>query len=340
MMEQMKILLAGGTLSEEDMILVMRQILNGRVSEDRIFDFLNAFGGRDETIEEITGAVRVMREQLDPITAPYGTMDCCGTGGDMSGTYNISTAVALVLAGCEVPVAKHGNRAASSKSGAADILEALGVNLKLSKGAIETALKQFHFAFLMAPYHHTGLKYVASVRKKIGRRTIFNLLGPLANPAGARRQLIGVYDKKLLVPFAQVLKNLGSKKAWIVHGTDGLDEITTTGPTHIAILDDEGHISERTLTPEDFGVPVTTPESLKGGNAEENASALRAILEGQKSAYRNIVCVNSAAGLVMHGKAQTLGEGMELAKNALDNGAARHVLKDYIAFSREMRETS
>jgi len=339
MMEQIKLLQAGETLSDEDMTLVMRQMMNGRVGETLILEFLKAFGERDPTIEELTAAARVLREQVDVIKAPFGTIDCCGTGGDTASTYNISTAAALVIAACGAPIAKHGNRAASSKSGAADVLEALGVNLDLSKSALEEALVKFHFCFLMAPNHHRGMKYVAPARKKLGHRTIFNLLGPLANPAATRRQLIGVYDRKWLLPFAQILKNLGTRRAWVVHGSDGLDEITTTGETYCAILDDEGRISEKTLTPEDFGLPPTTIDKLEGGTAEQNAAALRAVLEGQKCAYRNIVLTNAAAALVVHGSASNLKDGVEKATYAIESGEALQTLKDYIVFSREMRST-
>ena len=322
-------------LSEEQMIEAMNQIMEGQVSEDDLGAFLTNMAERGETVEEITGAARVMREKASSIKAPYGAVDCCGTGGDASGTYNVSTAVALVAASCGVPVAKHGNRAASSKSGAADVLEVLGANLDMPKEKLEESLAKIHFGFLMAPNHHSAMKHVVPVRKKLGTRTIFNLLGPLANPAGTRHQLIGVFDQKWMRPMAETLKNLGAKRAWVVHGDDGLDEITVTGPTHAVMLDQEGQIEEKTLTPEHFGLETHDLEKLKGGEAEENAQALRAILEGQKCAYRDIVLANTAAVLVIHGSAEDLTDGVAKAADAIDNGLSLQTLKDYIAFSRE-----
>ncbi len=334
MMEQIKILQEGKTLSEEEMALVIRQIINGRVSEDLIMRFLDAFGERDETVDELVGAANALRENMNTIKAPYATIDCCGTGGDQTGTFNISTTVALVAAGAGVPVAKHGNRAATSRSGAADVLEALGVKLDIPLKGLEQCLKEINFVFLMAPLHHKGMKYVASARKKIGRRTIFNILGPLANPAGARRQLLGVYDKKLLIPMAETLKRLGTRKAWIVHGADGLDEISISGTTYAVILDEEKGITEREFTPTDFGLSPTPVEKLKGGDAEENATAMRALLEGRKCAYRDSVLANAAAVLMLHGSADSIEAGMKKAANAIDSGQAMQTLKDYITFSR------
>lgn len=324
-------------LSEDQMIAAMTNIMDGKSNDQAIESFLRGLAKRGETVEEITGAARVMREKATAINAPYNAVDCCGTGGDASGTYNISTAVAIVAAACGVPIAKHGNRAASSKSGAADVLEALGVNLDVPQEKLEEALKLYNFCFLMAPKHHTAIKYVMPARKAIGTRTIFNLLGPLANPAGTRNQLIGVYDKQWVEPIAQTLKNLGTKNAWVVHGHDGLDEITTTAPTDIAILK-EGEITTKTITPEHFGLESNDLEKLKGGNADENANALRAILEGQKCAYRNIVLANTAAVLCIHGKTEGLKEGVALASTEIDSGHAYQLLKDYIQFTREAME--
>lgn len=322
-------------LSEEEMSEAMRFILSGQATEDSVAIFLTALHERGESIEEITGAAKVLREMADTIKAPYGAVDCCGTGGDKKGTYNISTAVALVAAACDVPMAKHGNRASSSKSGAADVLEELGVNLSVPHEKLSEAMEEIGFAFLMAPLHHTGMKHVAGVRKNIGHRTIFNILGPLANPAGTRLQLIGVFDKYLVPIMAEVLKNLGTKRAWVVHGSDGLDEITTCGETHIASLS-EGVIEEKIITPEEFGLKAPDdPSRLLGGDASENATALRAILEGQKCAYRDIVLANTAAVIHIHNPEIELKNAVEKAASALDNGGAMQVLKDYITFSRE-----
>lgn len=334
MIEQIKLLREGQRLSEEDMTLFMREIINGRVSEERVLNFLELFSQNEETVTEITAAARVLRESTLKIKAPHNTVDCCGTGGDQKGTYNISTAVAFVAAACGVPVAKHGNRAASSQTGAADVLEALGVNLNLSAQALEEALLRFKFAFLMAPHFHKGMKYVASARKAIGKRTIFNLLGPLSNPAGTRRQLIGVFDRKWMRPMAEVLKNLGSRKAWIVCSADGLDEISVSGATYAITLNEEGEIAERTLFPEMFGLTPSPIEKILGGNAQENATALRGVLEGRKGAYRDIVLANTAAVLNIHGSATSLIEGAQKAEQAIDSGDAMQILKDYIAYSR------
>lgn len=335
MIEYLDLIQNGETLSEEQMIAAMSEIMNGEVEDSELAAFLLGLAGRGETVEEITGAARVMREKAVSVKAPYGAVDCCGTGGDKSGTYNISTAVAIVAASCGVPVAKHGNRAASSKSGAADVLEALGANLNIPKEAVEKALETLHFAFLMAPAHHTAMKHVMPVRKQLGTRTIFNILGPLANPAGTRHQLLGVFDKNLVIPMAETLRNLGAKTAWVVHGSDGLDEITTTGPTYVATLDDEGNIEEKEITPEDFGLERNEPEKLLGGDASENATAMRAVFEGQKCAYRNIVIANTSAVLNIHGTSNGLKEGAEKAAEALDTGHAMQTLTDYISLTRE-----
>lgn len=320
----------GKSLTEDEMAAAMTDIMDGKVSEDDIAAFLTDLAERGETVDEITGAARVLREKAATINAPEDALDCCGTGGDGIGTYNISTAVALVAAACGVPVAKHGNRAASSKSGAADALEALDINLDVPHEKLEQALKDLNFCFLMAPRHHEAIKHVVPVRKKLGFRTIFNLLGPLANPANTKYQLIGVFDKKWLVPMAQTLHRLGTKKAWLVHGSDGLDEITTTGPTHVAVLDN-GDISEKTIAPDDFGIPHASSDDLLGGTAEENAQALQDLLEGKPSAYRDIVLVNTASVLNIHSNTDLKG-GIKQAAQAIDESRALMVLNDYRSF--------
>lgn len=324
-------------LRQDDMITAMHAIMDGQCADDDIARFLIDMNDRGESVEEITGAATVLRAKASPIDAPYNSVDCCGTGGDASGTYNISTAVAIIAAACGVPVAKHGNRAASSKSGAADVLEALGINLDMPVTALESALKTLNFCFLMAPAHHSAMKHVAPIRKALGRRTIFNLLGPLANPAGTRLQLIGVYDRKWLRPMAETLQKLGTKRAWVVHGDDGLDEITITGPTHIAILQD-GEITEKTITPAHFDLEISDLSALQGGDADENAAALRALLEGQNCAYRDIVLANAAAVLCIHNPEHTLKTATIKAAQGIDSGHAYQVLKDYITLSREALE--
>ncbi len=321
---------SGNALNEQEMTAAMSMIMDGNAGEDDIAAFLTALAQRGETVDEIAGAARVLRSKAATIKAPEDALDCCGTGGDGIGTYNISTAVALVAAACGVPVAKHGNRAASSKSGAADVLEALDINLDVPHNKLSAALEELNFCFLMAPRHHEAMKHVVQIRKNLGFRTIFNLLGPLANPAETRYQLIGVFDAKWLVPLAQTLDRLGTKRAWVVHGSDGLDEITVTGPTKAAILDN-GKITERTISPADFGLPTSPAEELLGGSAEENARALQDVLEGLPSAYRNIVIANTAAVLAAH-RALPLKEGAAMAAQVLDNGKALGVLNNYREF--------
>lgn len=320
--------------AKDDMVVTMRRIMSGDMLDSEIESFLLDLSARGETVDELTGAAQVLREKCIPIIAPPDTVDCCGTGGDGQHTLNISTSVALVSATCGVPVAKHGNRAASSKSGAADVLEQLGVRLSLSPEHLSEALKRFNFCFLMAPAHHPSMKYVAPVRKKIGQRTVFNLLGPLANPAGASRQLMGVYEDRWRRPMAETLKNLGTVCAWVVHGSDGLDEITTTGDTRVSILRG-GDITEAILSPEQVGLNYADPQDLKGGTAEDNAEALRELLQGRLSPYRDIVCLNVAAVLNIHGTCPDLREGIARAAHAIDSGRALQTLNDYIAFSQE-----
>lgn len=323
----------GKHFSEDDMVTYVTSIMEGKWNNEQIAAFLMGLSMRGESIEEITGAARVMRAKARPIDAPTGAVDCCGTGGDKSGTYNISTAVAIVAAACGVPIAKHGNRSASSKSGAADVLEALGVNLNVEQTTLEEALRLYNFAFLMAPRHHTAMKYVVPVRKALGVRTIFNILGPLSNPAGTKFQLLGVFDKGLLLPVAQTLQKLGTQCAWVVHGSDGLDEITTTGVTHIAKLQD-GIITKDILTPQDFGLMVSNAEDLIGGAPAQNAAAMREILSGAKNAYRDIVIANTAAVLMISGKEHNLKSAAITAASVLDNGRAQGLLNDYIAFTQ------
>lgn len=336
-MDILKILESGQNLSEAVMSELMTRMMEGALETRKIADILRALAAKGETAEELTGAARVLRSHVLPIRAPYDSVDCCGTGGDKKGSLNISTAVAIVAAACGVPVAKHGNRASSSKSGAADVLEAIGVNLDVPFIALEEALEDLNFCFLMAPAHHTAMKHVAAARKMLGSRTIFNLLGPLANPAGTRLQLLGVFDKKWIVPMVETLKHLGSKRAWVVHGSDGMDEITLAGPTYCAMLSDEGKIKEHTLIPGDFGLPThTDPEALAGGDAQFNAMALRALLQGKEGAYRDTVLANTAAVLVIHNSVRDLKAGVARAAEALDSGEAQALLRDYIAFTRSI----
>lgn len=322
----------GGTLDEAQAGLAFDIIMSGNATPAQMGGFLMALRVRGETVDEITGAARVMRSKVVPVEAPRGTVDTCGTGGDGAGTYNISTAAALVVAGCGVPVAKHGNRAMSSKSGAADVLAALGVNLDADLALVRAALWEANIGFLMAPRHHLAMRNVGPTRVELGTRTVFNLLGPLSNPAGAQRQLIGVFAERWVEPLAQVLKRLGSQAAWVVHGSDGLDEITTTGPTRVAQLRN-GEVSVFDVDPRDAGVFLARPEDLRGGDAETNAAAIRALLDGVDGPYRGIVVLNAAAALIVAGRADGLKDGAALARESIDSGAARAALARLVAIT-------
>lgn len=323
------ILEQGAVLNREQARDAFEDMMQGRVSDTDMGRFLTLLAERGEDASEITAAAKVLRAHMKPISAPDGAIDCCGTGGDGLHTLNISTAVALTVAACGVPVAKHGNRAASSKSGAADVLEALGADLSLSPPTLEKSLRDTGFCFLMAPNHHPAMKHVAGVRKSLGRRTVFNLLGPLLNPAGVKRQLVGVPDKKWLIPMAQALKELGSERAWIVSAASGMDEISLDGETCVAKLDN-GTIKEKILTPDHFDLPHITIDQIKGGDGRENAQALMDLLNGSVNAYRYMVLANAAAALKLSGKADNLREGVSLAAHAIDNGHALNVLNRYL----------
>ncbi|NQV80326.1 MAG: anthranilate phosphoribosyltransferase, partial [Alphaproteobacteria bacterium] len=325
---------AGGTLSEAEAARAFDIMMSGEATAAQIGAFLMGLRQRGETVTEIAGGVRVMRAKALTIDAPDGAIDTVGTGGDAAGTYNISTAVAFVVAANGVPVAKHGNRALSSKSGAADVLTELGVNVDCDMALVQKSLREAGICFMMAPRHHGAMRHVGPARVEMGIRTIFNLLGPLANPAGVKRQLTGVFAKEWVEPIARVLANLGTERAWIVHGHDGLDEITTTGPSWVAELD-KGQITTFEITPEDAGLPRATINDLKGADPATNALALSAVLDGHPGAYRDIVLFNAAGALIVAGKAKELKEGVTLAAAAIDNGKARAVLQHLIAVTNE-----
>jgi anthranilate phosphoribosyltransferase len=280
---------------------------------------------RGETVEEITGAVTAMRAKMLPVVAPPDAIDVVGTGGDGSGSYNVSTLAALIVAACGVPIAKHGNRAASSKSGTADTLAALGVNVGVAPALVERCIREAGIGFMLAPTHHAAMRHVGPTRAELGTRTIFNLLGPLANPAGVKRQLIGVFSAAWLLPMAEVLRNLGSERVWITHGADGLDEMSTTGTTKVVELKD-GAIRAFEVAPEDVGLTRVDLAALKGGDAAYNAQALKAVLGGARNAYAEIAMLNAAGALVVAGKARELAEGVAMAGDALASGAAKGVL--------------
>ncbi|MEY9583275.1 anthranilate phosphoribosyltransferase [Sinorhizobium fredii] len=318
-------------LSRDDARAAFEIIMSGAATPSQIGGFLMALRVRGETVDEIVGAVGAMRARMLPVEAPQDAIDIVGTGGDGAGTYNISTLASLIVAGAGVPVAKHGNRALSSKSGTADALSCLGVKLDIGPEAISRCIREAGVGFMFAQQHHSAMRHVGPTRVELGTRTIFNLLGPLSNPAGVKRQLVGVYAPQWVDPLAEVLRDLGSESVWVVHG-EGLDEITTTGVTKVAELKD-GKIRSFELTPESFGLARTTLDALKGGDGAHNAAALQAVLDGEENAYRDISLVNAAASLMIAGRATDLAEGMAIARQALSSGAAKTALQRLITVS-------
>jgi anthranilate phosphoribosyltransferase len=308
------------------------RMMSGEATPSQMGALLMAMRVRGETVDEITGAVTTMRAKMLRVEAPPDAVDVVGTGGDASGSFNISTCAAFIVAGAGVPVAKHGNRALSSRSGAADVLSALGVRIELSPQAISLCIAEAGIGFMFAPAHHPAMKHVGPTRVELGTRTIFNLLGPLANPAGVKRQLVGVFSRHWVEPLAMVLKNLGSERAIVVHGSDGLDEITTAGPTSIASFEN-GEVRSFQIAPEDVGLTKVKPEALRGGTAEENAKALLEVLKGQKGPYRDVAIFNAAAALVVAGRAADFPGGVTLARKSIDSGEAEGRLDRLIIVS-------
>jgi anthranilate phosphoribosyltransferase len=325
---------SGKALTEGEAERAFEIMMSGDATPAQMGALLMGLRVRGETVDEITGAVRAMRGKMTTVPAPSGVIDTCGTGGDGVGTWNISTAVALVLAACGVPVAKHGNRAMSSKTGAADVLTALGVNIEADMSLVERALREAGICFLMAPRHHSAMRHVGPTRVELGTRTIFNIMGPLSNPARAKRQLIGVFARSWLEPLAHVLQKLGTERAWIVHGSDGLDELTTTGPSDVAELHN-GKVKTFRVSPEDAGLPHARIADLKGGEPATNAAALRALLDGEKGAYRDIVLLNSAAALLVADRVRDLKEGGSMAAEAIDAGRVKGTLELLAAITNE-----
>ncbi|HEY1943579.1 MAG TPA: anthranilate phosphoribosyltransferase [Roseiarcus sp.] len=323
---------AGSHLSRAEAVEAFDAILSGEVTPSQMGGFLMALRVRGESVEEITGAVTAMRAKMLRVNAPDDAIDIVGTGGDGSGSYNVSTLASLIVAGCGVPVAKHGNRAASSKSGTADTLGALGVKIGLAPEAVERSIREAGIGFMMAPTHHAAIRHVGPTRVELGTRTLFNLLGPLSNPAGVRRQLIGVFSAAWLEPMAEVLRNLGSERVWVTHGADGLDEMSTTGVTKVVELKD-GAIRTFEVTPESVGLKRATLAALKGGDAAHNAAALRDVLAGAENAYRDIAIFNAAGALVVAGRAHDLAAGVALADQALRSGAASRILEKLVNVS-------
>lgn len=295
--------------------------------------FLALLRGRGETVDEITGAARLLRSRMLTVDAPAGAIDIVGTGGDGHGTYNISTAATFVVAGAGVPVAKHGNRSVSSQSGASDVLAALGVTLDAPRATVERAIREAGAGFLWAPLYHPLMKAWGPVRAELGFRSLFNLLGPLCNPAGVKRLVLGVFGREWVMPVAETLAALGTKRALVVYGIDGMDELTTTGPTWVAELGPDG-ITAYEILPEDAGLSRASLADLKGGDPAENAAALARLLDGEAGAYRDIVLLNSAAALMVAGKVENLKDGAELAARSIDTGAARATLAMLIAITK------
>ena len=337
-MDDLKALIAkvasGAALTLEESARAFDRMMSGEATPSQMGGLLMALRVRGETVDEITGAVRTMREKMLAVEAPDDAIDVVGTGGDASGSYNISTCAAFIAAGAGVPVAKHGNRALSSRCGAADVLAELGVRIDLSPDAISRCIREAGIGFMFAPAHHPAMKHVGPTRVELGTRTIFNLLGPLSNPARVKRQMVGVFSRHWVEPIAHVLKNLGSERAIVVHGSDGLDEITTAGPTRIASFEN-GTVRAFDVSPEDFGLPKVRPDALRGGDAKENAAALLDVLQGKKGPFRDVALLNAAAALLVAGRAPDIEGGILLAKKSIDSGEAEGRLGRLIAISND-----
>jgi len=323
----------GETLSRSETQSVFDIIMSGEATNAQIGAVLMGLRLRGETEEEFAGAVDAMRAKMLPVDAPSNAIDIVGTGGDAKGSYNISTCTSIVVAACGVPVAKHGNRSLSSKSGASDVLTALGVNIELSPSQISDCINDAGIGFMFAPAHHSAVRHVGPARVEMATRTIFNLLGPMCNPAGVKRQLLGVFAPQWVLTAAKVLQKLGSEKVWVVYG-EGFDEVTITGTTQVAALEN-GNVTTFELTPKDFGFEVENESAIAGGDAEVNAKALRAVLDGDPSAYRNMVIMNAACSLVVADKAVDISEGAAMAAEVLDNGTAAKTLEKLVSVSNQ-----
>lgn len=322
----------GARLTEDEAREAFDAVLSGEVTPAQMGGFLMALRVRGESVPELVGAVSAMRGKMLRVDAPADAIDIVGTGGDGHGSYNVSTLASLIVAGCGVPIAKHGNRAASSRSGASDVLTALGVKIGLPAADVARCVNEAGIGFMMAQTHHAAMRHVAAARVELGTRTIFNLLGPLSNPASVKRQLLGVFSREWLEPMAQVLRTLGSERVWLVHGSDGLDEITTTGSTAVVALEN-GAIRAFEINPADIGLKQAKLADLKGGDPAHNAQALRDVLDDRPGPYRDIALFNAAAALVVAGAAQNLAEGAAFAAKSLSSGAARGKLERLVAVS-------
>jgi anthranilate phosphoribosyltransferase len=322
----------GAPLTREEAALAFDRMMSGEATPSQMGALLMGLRVRGETVDEITGAVTTMRSKMLTVSAPADAIDIVGTGGDASGSYNISTCAAFIAAGAGIPIAKHGNRALSSKSGSADVLGALGVMIDLNPAQIGRCIREAGIGFMFAPAHHPAMKNVGPTRVELGTRTIFNLLGPLSNPAGVKRQMIGVFSRQWIEPMAHVMKNLGAEAVWVVHGSDGLDEITTAGPTAVAALEN-GQVRTFEINPADIGIKAASPDDLRGGDASQNAKALLDVLGGARTPFRDIAVLNAAAAIVVSGKAKDLKDGVEQAAKAIDSGAAKARLDKLVAVS-------
>src|SRR3974390_793939 len=322
----------GATLSREEAASAFDSMMSGEATPSQVGGLVMALRVRGETVDEITGAVSAMRSKMVKVNAPPDAIDIVGTGGDGSGSVNVSTRASFIVAGAGGPVAKHGNRALSSRSGAADVLSSLGVKIDIKPEQVGRCVKEAGIGFMFAPSHHPAMKNVGPTRVELATRTTCNLLGPLSNPAGVKRQMVGVFSRQWVLPLAEVLKNLGAESVWVVHGSDGLDEITLTGATFVAALEN-GNIRTFEVPPEEDGLPRVGGDALKGGDADANAVALQGVLEGKPGAYRDVALLNAAAALIVAGKAKSLADGVALGRQSLDSGAAAARLKHLIAVS-------
>lgn len=328
-------IIAGKNLNQETMSQMITEILSGTITHSQIGAFMGALSTKGETFEELIGAARAMRRKAKRIqTTGSVVLDTCGTGGDGTNTFNISTTTAFVVAGCGVTVAKHGNRSVSSHCGSADLLEALGINLNLEPEMVEEGICDIHIGFLFAPLYHGAMRFAATARKEVGIRSVFNMLGPLTNPAGANCQLLGVYAPELTEMFAKALQGMGTRRAFVVHGHDGLDEISLNSPTRISELND-GNIKTYDLSPDQYFSRTAGLQDLKGGSPSENAAVTLGILKGEKGPKRDVVLLNAGAALVVAGKAVDIKEGIHLAGEAIDSGAAEDKLQQLIRFTNQ-----
>ena len=333
MREMLEKVLDGGFLSISEAYSLMMDIMDGKVPPSVFGAIMGCMRMRGEREEEIVGFAQAMLDRCIKLELPFELLDTCGTGGDGSGSFNISTASGIIASACGIKVAKHGNRAISSRSGSADVLEALGAKIELSPESVKRCIEEVGFGFIFAPIFHPSMKRVAPLRKELGTRTVFNILGPLTNPARASFQVLGVFKREIMGKMARALKMLGTKKAWVLHSEDGLDEISPGARTFVLEVDDEG-IKELTIEPSEYGFPVRGKESIRGGDREENAKTLLKLLSGERGPVRDACLLNAGASVFIAGKARDLKEGIEMASEAIDSGRAKRVLDEFIKLSR------